>query len=216
MESLESTPALESSLEQQSKWRFSLYNRLLADYCARIGDVEAARRIVSVYALDGMVDIELHAEASRVREALEQAKDCRPALQWVTEHRAAIRKAIETQAMAGGLPGEACASSIASLEFCLRRQEFIQLMQAGRDDDAYLYARKHLRCAEGGNPGPPAPGSFSVTQVKNTLMALLLPPARRSAPTGTHSSMTRSTTAPWGSSFTTPFAPSTASARTPR
>ncbi|OZJ06587.1 hypothetical protein BZG36_00627 [Bifiguratus adelaidae] len=107
------------------RWSRIRLNRILVDYLLRKGLNETAKLLAHTSDIEQMVDVELFAQSSRIEEALAK-HSCTECLQWCLDNKSNLRKMKST------------------LEFNLRLQEFIEMVQAAKMMEALQYARKHL------------------------------------------------------------------------
>eukprot|EP00736_Rhodelphis_marinus_P002789 Rmarinus@m.18617 len=100
-------------------------NRLLVDYLMREGFYESAIMLANHCDIADFVDTDVFLNSQRVLDSLER-HECQPALAWCTENKSKLKK-IQS-----------------SLEFKLRLQEFIVLIQQRQCKQAVQYAQKHF------------------------------------------------------------------------
>ncbi|KAF8605818.1 hypothetical protein BDV93DRAFT_521181 [Ceratobasidium sp. AG-I] len=107
------------------QWTETRTDRWLVDWALRNSREETALTLAREKGLETLVDTELFAEIRRVEDALRDQK-CAVALAWCSENKAALKKMKN------------------SLEFELRLQEYIEIIQQGKTADAMAYLKKHL------------------------------------------------------------------------
>ncbi|KNC79246.1 hypothetical protein SARC_08356 [Sphaeroforma arctica JP610] len=99
--------------------------RILIDYFLREGFYDTAAAVAADSKIGHLVDIEMFADSKRIEDALAR-QDCEEALAWCVENRSRLRKQGST------------------LEFNLRKQEFMELIRQGKRNAAIAHSRKHL------------------------------------------------------------------------
>ncbi|KAH7335466.1 CTLH/CRA C-terminal to lish motif domain-containing protein [Rhizoctonia solani] len=107
------------------RWTEARTDRWLVDWALRNSRDETALTLAREKGLELLVDTELFAEIRRVEDALREQK-CAVALAWCSENKAALKKMKN------------------SLEFELRLQEYIEIVQQGKTVEAMAYLKKHL------------------------------------------------------------------------
>ncbi|CAE6457085.1 unnamed protein product [Rhizoctonia solani] len=107
------------------RWTETRTDRWLVDWALRNSRDETALTLAQEKGLELLVDTELFAEIRKVEDALQEQK-CAVALAWCSENKAALKKMKN------------------SLEFELRLQEYIEIVQQGKTAEAMAYLKKHL------------------------------------------------------------------------
>ncbi|CAE7092339.1 unnamed protein product [Rhizoctonia solani] len=107
------------------RWTETRTDRWLVDWALRNSRDETALTLAQEKGLELLVDTELFAEIRKVEDALREQK-CAVALAWCSENKAALKKMKN------------------SLEFELRLQEYIEIVQQGKTAEAMSYLKKHL------------------------------------------------------------------------
>ncbi|KAG8718739.1 GID complex subunit containing RING finger motif [Ceratobasidium sp. 394] len=107
------------------QWTETRTDRWLVDWALRNSREETALTLAREKGLEALVDTELFAEIRRVEDALRDQK-CAVALAWCSENKAALKKMKN------------------SLEFELRLQEYIEIIQQGKTAEAMVYLKKYL------------------------------------------------------------------------
>ncbi|QRW02883.1 macrophage erythroblast attacher [Ceratobasidium sp. AG-Ba] len=107
------------------QWTNTRTDRWLVDWALRNSREETALTLAQEKGLEALVDTELFAEIRRVEDALRDQK-CAVALAWCSENKAALKKMKN------------------SLEFELRLQEYIEIIQQGKTAEAMVYLKKYL------------------------------------------------------------------------
>lgn len=106
-------------------WNRQRLDRLIVDHLLRCGYHNTAAKLIEAAQVQDVVDVHIFVGARQVVESL-RLHDCSVALTWCEENRAKLRK------------------SKSKLEFCLRVQEFIELVRVNRMQEAIAYARRHF------------------------------------------------------------------------
>ena len=107
------------------EWNTQRLDRILVDHLLRGGHHATAKKLAEESRIEDLVDTHIFVQAQRVVKAL-RAHDCREALSWCSENKSKLKR-IKS-----------------NLEFKLRVQEFIQLVQKEAKIEAIAYARKSL------------------------------------------------------------------------
>jgi macrophage erythroblast attacher len=107
-------------------WMNERLDRLLVDHLLRHGYHHAAEALISTAHLEDLVDVHIFQGARSALEALQNDHDCTLALQWCEQHRSRLMK------------------MKSSLIFCLRLQQFVELIRSNRLKEAVFHARQHL------------------------------------------------------------------------
>ncbi|KAG9128542.1 GID complex subunit containing RING finger motif [Ceratobasidium sp. 392] len=107
------------------QWTETRTDRWLVDWAFRNSREETAITLAKEKGLEALVDTDLFAEIRKVEDALNDHK-CAVALAWCSENKAALKKTKN------------------SLEFELRLQEYIEMIEQGKEVEAMVYLKKYL------------------------------------------------------------------------
>ncbi len=107
------------------EWNKQRLDRILVDHLLRGGYLATAKKLAEESRIENLVDTHIFVHAQRVVGAL-RGQDCSEALSWCSLNKSKLKR-IKS-----------------NLEFKLRVQEFIQLVQKGAKIEAISYARKNL------------------------------------------------------------------------
>lgn len=129
--------------------------------------------------LQHLVDATIFASSRKIGRSLVASRECTSALAWCGENRSRLNKIGST------------------LEFDLRLQEFLTIVQAGKQIEAIEYARKHL-----------APAVISSQAASSATEAPLEDAGKNTPAAATPSARNNSTASHDGPTSTTPAAPS--------
>lgn len=106
-------------------WKRKRIDRLLVDHLLRDGHYETAAKLSEQSGLENLTNIELFMIARKVEQSLESG-DTSTCLAWCHDNKSRLRKSKST------------------LEFELRKQEFIELIKQDKKLEAITHARKYL------------------------------------------------------------------------
>ncbi|KAK2076489.1 hypothetical protein QBZ16_001015 [Prototheca wickerhamii] len=111
--------------EHALEWERSRIDRLIVDYLLRAGYQKSALELANATDSLALSDAHIFEPARAIVEGLER-RSCAAAIAWCADNAARLSKLRST------------------LPFQLRRQEFVELVRAGRRAEAIAYARRHL------------------------------------------------------------------------
>ena len=113
----------EMEIADDSGWRQTRINRLVAEYFLMNGYYESARLLIEATDIGKLTNIEIFTTARNVESALRN-KNSAPCLSWCAENKSKLKKVKST------------------LEFNLHKQGFVELIRADRKMEALNYARE--------------------------------------------------------------------------
>lgn len=111
---------------QYHEWLDMRLRRLVVEYYLDAGELEFASSLVSELSVSDWIDVEVYADREQIMVELREKKSFAQALSWCSDNRQSLKK------------------SKSLLEFCLRRQEMIEMSRSERIADALGYGRRHL------------------------------------------------------------------------
>lgn len=112
-------------------WKKKRLDRMLVEYFLRTGYYNTAIRLANYSGIEDLTNIDLFMVSRDVEKALAE-KDTSKCLAWCYENKSKLRKMKST------------------LEFSLRQQEFIELIQSNNRLEAVKHSRKHFVNLEDG------------------------------------------------------------------
>lgn len=116
-----------------SQWRKKRLDRMLVEYFLRAGYYNTAIKLAQHSDIEDLTNIDLFLISKDIEESLER-KETTKCLQWCHENRSKLRKLKVNS----------------TLEFSIRKQEFIELIRNGKRVEAVKHARKYFSALEEG------------------------------------------------------------------
>ncbi|XP_076460818.1 E3 ubiquitin-protein transferase MAEA-like [Babylonia areolata] len=113
------------SLDQLPLWQKTRLDRMLVEYFLRAGYYKTAIGLAEHSNIQDLTNVELFMTCREVEESLKR-KETGPCLAWCYENKSKLRKHKST------------------LEFNIRKQEFVELIRQGCGVEAVKHARKHF------------------------------------------------------------------------
>jgi macrophage erythroblast attacher len=115
-----------SSVTALRMWEDRRIDRWVGDFLLQRGHSAVAGAFAASQQLEGLLDSELHERIALAANALRDEGDCRPALEWCEDNAAKLRRRGST------------------LEFQLRKREFVDMVRKGCRNQALDYAEQYL------------------------------------------------------------------------
>ncbi|CAG5120161.1 unnamed protein product [Candidula unifasciata] len=110
-------------------WQKNRLDRMLVEYFLRAGYYNSALKLARHSNIEDLTNIDLFMTSKEIEDALAKS-DTKPCISWCTDNRSKLRKMKST------------------LEFNIRKQEFVELIRENRRIDAVKFARKHFSSVE--------------------------------------------------------------------
>ncbi|XP_035826567.1 E3 ubiquitin-protein transferase MAEA isoform X2 [Aplysia californica] len=110
-------------------WQKNRLDRMLVEYFLRAGYYNSALRLAKHSNIEDLTNIDLFMMSKEIEDSLSKF-ETKPCLNWCADNRSKLRK------------------MKSSLEFNVRKQEFVELIRENKRVDAIKHARKHFSSAE--------------------------------------------------------------------
>ncbi|XP_059171644.1 E3 ubiquitin-protein transferase MAEA-like [Physella acuta] len=115
-------------------WQKNRLDRMLVEYFLRAGYYNSALKLAKHSNIEDLTNIELFMMSKEIEDALAKS-DTKPCLSWCIDNRSKLRKMKST------------------LEFTVRKQEFVELIREDKRLDAIKHARKYFSSVEANQVG---------------------------------------------------------------
>ncbi|CAL1533326.1 unnamed protein product [Lymnaea stagnalis] len=122
------TPGIKD-LTPPTWWQKNRLDRMLVEYFLRAGYYSSALKLAKHSNIEDLTNIDLFMTSKEIEDALAKS-DTKPCLSWCVDNRSKLRKMKST------------------LEFNVRKQEFVELIREDKRLDAIRHARKYFSTAE--------------------------------------------------------------------